>query len=310
MGVRLGLGLPQVKWYDVQRDPARVSREAERIGYDSLWVFERILVPRRPQQGLYGYPGRAWPDFYRSVTEPMVVLCLAAAATSRVQLGTSVLVAPFHGSFQLARSLATLDAASGGRVVAGLGTGWSLDEYAAASVAPFEQRGAVLDEMLDVCAAVWGPDPVSYQGAYTMIDEADVGPKPARPIPIYLAAANRKALERVARRADGWMSEGNTPARLASQWRQVREMAESHGRDAEALRLCVRANTRITPAPVGDPERPSFTGSLEQIVADVAAHAAAGADEILLDLQLNAGDADELIDLAARVHAGIRDTGI
>ncbi|MDH6709544.1 putative F420-dependent oxidoreductase [Kitasatospora sp. MAA19] len=310
MTIRLGLGLPQTKQYDLARDPARVARAAEQIGYESLWVFERLLVPEHPRQGLYGIPGRAWPDAYRSVAHPLVVLSLAAAATERARLGSSVLIAPLHVPLQLARALATLDAASGGRVVAGFGTGWSLDEYAAASIAPFEERGTVLDELLDVCAAVWGPDPVSYHGAHTVIDEAEVGPKPARPIPVYLAASSRKALDRLARRADGWMPTGVPPADLAPQLRRLKELAASHGRDSDALTMCVRANTHLTDTPVGDAERQPFTGTIEQIVADVAAYSAVGAEEVLLDLQWNVGDADELIDLAARIHAAVRDANL
>ncbi|MFF4924817.1 TIGR03619 family F420-dependent LLM class oxidoreductase [Kitasatospora sp. NPDC001261] len=310
MAIRLGLGLPQMKWYDLARAPAAVARAAERIGYDSLWVFERVLVPERPRQGLYDVPGLAWPDSYRSVAHPLVVLSLAAAATERARLGSSVLVAPLHGPFQLARALATLDAASGGRVVAGLGTGWSLDEHAAAGHAPFEERGAVLDELLDVCAAVWGPDPVSYRGTHALIDEAEVGPKPVRPVPVYLAASGGRALDRVARRADGWLPTGMTPGQLAVLRREIGERAALYGRDAGAIQVCARANVRITEAPVRDAERKPFVGTVEQIVQDTAGYAAAGADEVLLDLQTNARDADELADLAARVHADIRGAGI
>lgn len=187
MATRLGLSLPQMKQYDIGRDIPAVARAAEEIGYESLWVFERILFPEPARQGLYGVPGLPWPDQYRSVADPLVSLTLAAAATERARLGTSVLVAPLHVPFQLARALASLDAASGGRVVAGIGTGWSHDEYAAAAVAPFEKRGQVLDELLDVFEAVWGPDPVSYEGELTTIAPSVVGPKPAGPIPVLLA---------------------------------------------------------------------------------------------------------------------------
>ncbi|MGA5702683.1 LLM class F420-dependent oxidoreductase [Peterkaempfera bronchialis] len=310
MAIRLGLGLPQAKQYDLGRDVVEVARAAEQTGYQSLWVFERVLFPERTKQGLYGIPGLPWPDFYRSIAEPLVVLSLAAAVTERARLGSSVLVAPLHGPVQLARALATLDAASRGRVVAGFGTGWSLDEYAAASVVPFEERGAALDELLDICAAVWGPDPVSYQGAHAVITEAEVGPKPARPIPVYLAAGNGRALDRVARRADGWPPTGRPPEQLAAVWRQLTEQAASYGRDAAALGFCVRANVRLTPAPVGDADRRPFVGTVEQIVADVAAHAEAGVHEVLIDLQNCARDGRELTDLAARVHADIRAAGV
>lgn len=229
MPIPLGLGLPQMKQYDLGRDVADVARAAETVGYESLWVFERVLFPEPATQGLYGVSGLAWPDQYRSVADPLVTLTLAAAATDRARLGTSILVAPLHVPFQLARSLASLDAASGGRVIAGLGTGWSLDEYAAASVAPFEERGAVLDELLDVCAAVWGPDPVSYKGDLTTIAPSEVGPKPARPIPVFLPANSPRATRRLVDRADGWMPVAMGASRLAEQWQRVRDVAAERG---------------------------------------------------------------------------------
>jgi probable F420-dependent oxidoreductase len=299
-----------MKQYDLARDVAAVARAAEATGYESLWVFERALFPERPDQGLYGIPGMPWPDTYRSVAHPLVVMALAAAVTERARLGTSVLVAPLHGPFQLAKQLATLDAASGGRVVAGFGTGWSLDEYAACSVVPFEERGAALDELLDVCAAVWGPDPVTFEGRSTVIREAEVGPKPARPIPVYLAAAGRRALDRLARRADGWLPTGEPPQAMAARWRQLTEAAASHGRDPQRLGFCVRANVQLTDTPGTGQDRPPFVGTVEQVVADVAEHVEIGADEVLLDLQGNARDGKELVDLAARVYSAVREAGI
>ena len=310
MAMRLGLGLPQFKRFDVSRDVTAVAREAERIGYDSLWVFERALFPERSGQGLYGVPGLPWPEHYRSVADPLVTLALAAAVTERARLGSSVLIAPLHGPFQFARTLGTLDAASGGRVLAGLGTGWSTDEYAAAGVAPFEQRGAVLDELLDVCAAVWGPDPVSYQGKYTVIQDAEVGPKPARPIPVYLAATTPKALDRVARRADGWMAVGAPPRALAASWRRLTDQAAEYGRDPGALELCVRANIQLSDSAVSEQGRPPFTGTMEQVVQDVVAHAEIGVGEILLELQRNAHDGAHLIELAGQLYGEVRAAGV
>jgi len=310
MAMRLGLGLPQLKRFDVSRDVTAVARDAERIGFDSLWVFERALFPEDPSQGVFGIPGLPWPDDYRSVADPLVTLALAAAVTGRARLGSSVLIAPLHGPFQFARTLGTLDAASGGRVLAGLGTGWSTDEYAAAGVAPFEQRGAALDELLDVCAAVWGPDPVSYQGKYTVVQDAEVGPKPARPIPVYLAATTPRALDRVARRADGWMAVGAPPQALVATWRQLKEQAAEYGRDPGALELCVRANIRLSDTEVAEQDRPPFTGTMEQVVRDVVAHAEIGVGEILLDLQRNARDRAHLTDLATRLYGEVRAAGV
>ncbi|MEU9201535.1 LLM class F420-dependent oxidoreductase [Streptomyces sp. NPDC048332] len=309
MPVTLGLGLPQTKQYDIGRDVTAVARAAEAVGYESLWVFERLLFPEPAVQGLYGVPGLAWPDHYRGVADPLVTLTLAAAATERARLGTSVLVAPLHVPFQLARSLASLDAASGGRVVAGLGTGWSLDEYAAASVAPFEKRGEVLDELLDVCAAVWGPDPVSYKGSLTTIAPSEVGPKPARPIPVYLAASGPRATRRLVDRADGWMPVAMGASQLAEQWQRVRDTAAERGRRHPAG-VCLRANARYSATPVPGTGRKPFHGDAAQIVEDLAAHAATGVPEIMLDLQTSLRDARELIDVATEVYERARAAGV
>ncbi|WDO09472.1 TIGR03619 family F420-dependent LLM class oxidoreductase [Streptomyces murinus] len=309
MTTRLGLGLPQMRQYSIGEDVPAVARAAEDIGYDSLWVFERALFPEPATQGLYGIDGLPWPDQYRSVAEPLVTLALAAAATERAELGTSVLVAPLHLPFQLARALASLDAASGGRVLAGLGTGWSLDEYAAAGVRPFEERGAVLDEIIDVCRAVWGPDPVAHDGPLTKIAPAVVGPKPARPIPILLAAGNRRSWRRLVDKADGWLPVAMGGTRVADQWRQLRELAEERGR-TEPIRTVLRVNAEFLRAGYEGADRRPFQGGVDQIVRDLVEYAEVGLQEILLDLQGTARDAAELTDVAAEVFEKARAAGV
>ncbi|MER5877352.1 LLM class F420-dependent oxidoreductase [Streptomyces sp. NPDC001910] len=309
MATRLGLALPQMRQYDIGRDVPDVARAAETIGFDSLWVFERALFPEPATQGLYGVEGLAWPDTYRGVADPLVTLALAAAVTERALLGTSVLVAPLHLPFQLAKSLATLDAASGGRVVAGLGTGWSHDEYAAASPRPFEDRGRVLDEVIEVCRAVWGPDPVVYEGDLTRIASAVVGPKPARPIPVLLAANTGRARRRLVDHADGWMPIGMGVDQLTAQWRALQELAAERGR-TDPLRTVLRTNVRYTAKGYEGEDRQPFHGGVGQIVEDLVAHAAIGLDEIFLDLQSTVRDAEELKDVAAAVYEAARAAGV
>ncbi|MFF3380951.1 LLM class F420-dependent oxidoreductase [Streptomyces sp. NPDC002680] len=310
MAVRLGLGLPQTRQYEIGRDVPDVARTAEQIGYESLWVFERALFPEPATQGLYGMEGVPWPDMYRSVSEPLVTLTLAAAVTERARLGTSVLVAPLHGPFQLARALGTLDAASGGRVVAGLGTGWSLDEYAAAGVAPFAERGQVLDEVLDVCRAVWGPDPVQYDGRLTKIASAVVAPKPARPIPIFLPAFSKKSLTRLVERGDGWNPVAMGAEQLAAQWQQVQAFAAEKGR-TRPIETAVRVNLTYTAKAYDGADRQAFQGNIDQIVTDLAAHAGIdGLDEFFVEFGDAPRNAAELKDLAAELYEAARAAGI
>ncbi|WP_433558592.1 LLM class F420-dependent oxidoreductase [Pseudonocardia xinjiangensis] len=281
--MKLGLGLPQRTGFDLRQDVINVAKAAEENGFASVWVFERLLFPTEPTQGLYGYPGLDWPEAYQSVAEPLVVLTAAAAVTERVRLGTSVLVAPMYRPVQLAKSLATLDQISGGRLIAGLGTGWSEDEFAAVGV-PLSGRGRELDQALDVFEAAWGPDPVSFEGRGIRLDKAIFGPKPVSKIPVMFGGGTAKVTERVARRGDGWLPTAMPVKVTADMWNQLREKAEGYGRDASALELIVRANVVLTDQPVAG-ERMPFMGSLDQVVEDFVETARLGADEVLVDLQ-------------------------
>ena len=126
--MKLGLGLPH---HGVEATPQRIvefAQRAEALGFDSLWAFERLLRAVEPAEG--------WrtPECYANVFAPVETLTYVAAHTSTIRLGTSVLAALFHVPVLLARRLATLDHLSAGRLVVGLGQGWSADEFAAANV--------------------------------------------------------------------------------------------------------------------------------------------------------------------------------
>jgi probable F420-dependent oxidoreductase len=309
--MKLGVSLPQYKTFDLGRDVVTAARAMEEIGFDSLWVFERILVPEDQSgpHGLYGVPGLPWPDRYRGVPDPLTVLTLAAAVTSRVELGTGVLAVPLHTPFRLARTLATLDAASGGRVVAGLGTGWSIDEFAAAAPRPFAERGRALDEFLDYAAAMWGPDPVTFSNDRYSLDAAEVGPKPVGHLPIVLAATAGRALARVARRADGWLATEMPPAEVGATLRRLRETAAENGRGPGAVDGYFQvALTGLDPVP--EAGRRPYTGTFEQLLPDVAALAEAGVDHVYFTLPAVARDVTHLIDLAADLHAQLRAAGL
>lgn len=309
MTLSLGLGLPQMKQYEPSHDVTAVARDAEECGFDSLWVFERTLVPENPVDGMYGVPGRPWPEGFRRVADPLVTLALAAAVTERVRLGTSVLVGPLRQPFELARTLGSLDAASAGRLTAGLGTGWSRDEYAAAG-ADFSRRGELLDELLDVCASVWGAGPSAYEGSRTRLAPSDVGPKPPRgTIPVLLAASNSRTLERIARRADGWLPSLTPHSVLARTRAELRGLAERHGRDPDSLTVVQRCSVRVTAQPLGGDRRP-HQGSVEQIVEDLAEGVAAGVDEAILDLQTASRDAGELMESGRSLYAAVREAGM
>ncbi|GAA2593746.1 TIGR03619 family F420-dependent LLM class oxidoreductase [Streptomyces axinellae] len=309
MTLRLGLGLPQAGTiYDLNSDVTAAARAADELGYDSVWVLERLMRPEQPLDDMYLIPGMPWADYFRSVADPLVTLSLAAAVTERVKLGSAVLVGPLHQPFMLARALGSLDAVSGGRVIAGLGTGWSRDEYAAAG-ADHASRGRSLDELLDVCEAVWGEDPASYQGERTRFTPSAVGPKPAGRIPVLLAGSADRALRRLVRRADGWLPSQIDNDGLAARRARIAELAAEIGRDPATLSTTVRAFVQLSDKPV-DGERRTFQGSLEQVVEDLAGAARAGADEVLLDTQLSSDGIQELIASAKALREAVTEAGL
>src|SRR5271154_4438888 len=182
--MKLGLGLPH---HGVEATPQRIvefAQRAEALGFDSLWVFERLLRALEPAEG-----GRT-PECYANVFAPVETLTYVAAHTSTIRLGTSVIAALFHVPVLLGRRLATLDHLSAGRLVVGLGQGWSADEFATANV-PMRRRGSGFEEFIEALRATWGPDPISYQGRFYRIAASQVSPTPPQPggPPILIAAA-------------------------------------------------------------------------------------------------------------------------
>jgi probable F420-dependent oxidoreductase len=286
--MKLGLRLPQRLGVDLQHDLVEAAKTAEAAGYTSLWTFERLLFPKHPAEG-YGGTDLAWPESQRQTVDPLAVLTAAAVATEKVRLGVSLLVAALHTPIQLAKALATIDQISGGRVIAGLGTGWSTDEFRAAG-ATRADRGRLLDETIDVFGAVWGPDPVTFRSPRVVIDNASVLPKPVTKVPVMLGGVGSKVMQRIAKRADGWLPVMLTPgpagaAELRESWSRIRELASEHGRDPSTMEMIVVGNVTFTERPAGL-DRTAFVGTLDQIIDDIHTAADAGADELIIDLNL------------------------
>ena len=149
--MRLGFGLPQVGSFGDPDAIAAVAKRAEALNFDSLWVLDRFLFPLEWQTP---YPLGTPPESFKQVLDPVEILTFAAAHTSAIGLGTSVLNLPYYNPVLLARRLTTLDVLSGGRLRLGLGIGWSLDEYQAAGT-PWEGRGDRMGEAVEVLKAIW-----------------------------------------------------------------------------------------------------------------------------------------------------------
>jgi probable F420-dependent oxidoreductase len=195
----IGSHLPQ---YGRVAGPDAITRaavHAEALGFADLWVSDHVVHP-----AAQSYPS---PYLY----DPLLTLTWAAAVTTGIGLGTSVLVVPQHNPLWLANALASLDALSGGRLKIAVGVGWSEAEFDALGQS-FHDRGKRLDEILVLLRTCWRDDPASFHGEHYRFDDMRVLPQPAHEIPIWIGGSSERAYRRGVELGDGFQIIGVTPA--------------------------------------------------------------------------------------------------
>jgi probable F420-dependent oxidoreductase len=197
--MRFGIHLPQFGRAAVAGAVEQGARLAEQLGFDDVWVSDHLVVPK----------DQSYPSPY--LYDPLVALTFAAATTSAIGLGTSVLVGPQYPSpLALANAVASLDNMSRGRLTVGIGLGWSAAEYEALH-APFDHRGARLDEIIDLFRTAWSDDPATHDGRYYPFTGMRVLPKPAHDIPVWVGGRSDGAFRRATTRGDGFHGVGVKP---------------------------------------------------------------------------------------------------
>jgi probable F420-dependent oxidoreductase len=284
--VKIGFAIPVSGSWATPQNMLYVAQRAEQLGYESLWAFQRLLSP------VDGH----WGETYRSVQDPVVTLSYLAGQTSRIRLGVAVLNMPFFAPVLLAKQLATLDIVSGGRLDAGLGIGWSDEEYTAVGV-PKDGRGRRAEEFLSLLKTLWTSDVVEHEGEFYRVPPTVMEPKPVqRPHPpVLLGGTAPPALRRAGRLCDGWISSSRADlTRIGESVEVVRAAATEAGRDPAALRFVCRGVVRVRPA--GSADRRALTGTLDEIRADIEGLAGQGITEVFVDLnfdpEIGSPDAD------------------
>lgn len=240
---------------------ACLGRAAEAAGFESLWVADHVVLPDPP------VPGRPMaPD--QRLLDPIVSLTFLAAHTTRMRLGTGVIILPQRQAVVLAKQLASLDVLSNGRLIFGLGVGWCEAEMRSTG-APFAERGRVADDYLAAMRALWTQPKPSYRGPYVSFDGVQAMPRPVQtPTPaIVVGGRTRPAFRRAVTQGHGWygfgLDVGETEKLLAG----LREAADRHPRPAELGRLEIS----VTPPGFDVPDK-----------AAVDAYAAVGVDRLIL----------------------------
>ncbi|MEZ5226282.1 MAG: LLM class F420-dependent oxidoreductase [Acidimicrobiales bacterium] len=223
------------------RDFATISEAAralEAAGFDSISTNDHV-VGAHPDRS----DGVKMNTYTTAVHEPIVLLSMLAAVTSRIELATSIIIAPQRQTVLLAKQVAELDLLSNGRVRLGLGIGRNWIEYEALNE-EFGTRGRRLEEQIEVLRLLWRDELVTFEGRWHTLDRVGINPRPLREsIPIWLGAyvnsVSERVLERIGRLADGWMPQ-YPPDVLAPAIESVRRSAETAGRRFEDIDMeCV-----------------------------------------------------------------------
>jgi probable F420-dependent oxidoreductase len=240
--------------------------KAEELGFDAVFVNDHIIVDGTPQVVT------SWGNTY----DPLIVLSYVAARTTRIRLGTSVLIMPYRNPVATAKMMATLDQMSEGRVIAGVGAGWNAAEFAALGV-PFRERGARTTEYLRLWQACWAPDPVTFQGQFFSFANMHIMPKPLQQPypPIWIGGSSPAALRRAARFAQVWQPTPMSVEDLRKGQADLREACAKIGRpDVPITRMSFRVNFpaitgNVARTTASGAERPVGQGTPAQVAEDM-----------------------------------------
>ena len=265
------------------------AQRAERLGYDALLLNDHLII-----NGAADVVA-SWGNVY----EPLTTMAFLAAQTDRIKLATSVLILPHRNPILTAKTVATLDQFSKGRIILGVGAGWVENEFDALAI-NFADRGRRTDEYLRVCKACWGPDPISYTGAYHQFQDMHSSPKPVQKPhpPIWIGGSSRAALRRAAEFAAVWQPVPTPLPDLIENKAKLLAACEKVGRaEPPKVRMSFRVNfSEITGKdPMSsDGNRLTGHGTVEDIASDIKLYRdKAGLDQFQLNFN-GCGSLEEL----------------
>jgi probable F420-dependent oxidoreductase len=290
VSLRVGAKLPHSGPLPARLGLATMAARLETAGFDSLWVSDHVVFPREVRSRYpFAADGRVtWPldvDYL----EPVVSLAAVSAATSRIELGTSVLIVPMRNPVVFAKQAASVHFLAHGRLVLGVGAGWLREEFEALG-ADFEHRGEVLDEWVDLARRCWTGTAGPYAGRfYSLAEAVYCRPVATPPPPILIGGMSRAALERAGRIGDGWLAQFSVD--------DLREDVVSRGvatmRDVARAGKEFRVVVRVTGA----------DGRLDELGRHMRGLEASGATDVIVDVDWSIDDGP--LRAAQTLHAAV-----
>jgi len=282
----VGITLPQAGQQATRENVIQTAQQAEKEGFDSLWVFERLLWPINPQTPYPGTPDGSLPIESQNVFDPLETLSYVAANTNKITLGTSVIDMLFHNPVILARRFATLDVLSEGRTICGLGIGWSKDEYQVSNI-PFKERGKRADEFIQALKRIWTDDVVEFKGKFYNIPASKIGHKPVqRPgIPIYLGGFSPNTFSRIIKYdLNGWLGVVAGPLEyIEKSIKSIKGQASQVNKNPDNFQIIVAGYPNVIDGQSSKnaEKRFPFSGSIDEIGTDIQRIKQMGIDHII-----------------------------
>src|SRR6185295_4403696 len=291
--MRYGFYLPTRGRTAIPEDLEALVRRGEALGFASVMIADHIVFPsvvtsKYPYTVSGVFPGQG------DALEQLALMAFIAGKTERLRLVTSVMILPYRNPVATAKTLATIDVLSRGRVTVGVGVGWLREEFEALGAADFDRRGAVSDEYLRIFKALWTESPVSFAGEFYRFEDVRCLPEPVQKPhpPIWIGGHSKAALRRVARLGDGWHPVGANPAtplrppEMRARLDELHRLTEAEGRDPSTLTISYKAPIYDAGQGVdGGAERRPFSGSPQAIADDIGVFAALGVSELIFDFR-------------------------
>lgn len=280
--MKFGITLPIHRDVELHTN-IEIAKKAEGLGFDSIWVSDHVVVPNK-------YVGRFSKIFY----DPFVLLTSIAAHTSKLKLGTSVIILPYRNPIIAAKMIATLDVLSEGRVIFGAGPGWMMEEFEALGV-PFKERGKRTDEYIKIFKELWEKEEPRFEGEFHRFSNIKFYPKPhQKPYPpIWIGGNSEKAIRRAVELGDAWQPTWLSPDDMEKDINYLKGIARESGRELKEFVFSVRNRLRIfskdgktTREMEIEAERPPFSlcGTVEEIKQYIKRFEEVGVSHLLVDV--------------------------
>jgi probable F420-dependent oxidoreductase len=303
--MKLSIDFPSVISRDGPQAVETLAREIERIGFDQLDMFDHVVMgyPIEGRSGLM-YPPQM------PILEALVTLGYCAAVTTRIGLGTEVLVLPQRQPVLVAKQISTLDTLSGGRVRLGIGVGWQGSEYDALGES-FTDRGRRMDEAIELLRTCWSAPQIDFASEHYRVEAMGMEPKPPQgaSLPIWIGGHSPAALKRVGRFGDGWLAAlVSNPERVREEMQTVRRHAAEAGRDPDRLGF----QTMLAPPPRqnDDGRGKAFFADAERVARRAAEIAEMGFGWASINatnvFQSGARSVPAMVDMLGNLHERIR----